>query len=264
MTSFIEEHKVSGAALAVSHNREIVYSKGFGLADLGKNRHVEADSLFRIASISKPITAVAVLQLVDSGKIHLDEPVLNFVHLKPHVEPRKSPDPLWHKVTVRHCLQHTGGWDRDKSGDPIVIPDKIASALGTRVPVPPEDIVRYMMGQPLDFDPGLRFAYSNLGYLLLGRLIETATNRRYEELGRQSVLAPLGIRSMQLGRAMPERRPKGEVCYYDSKRSRQSVSIRRARRTRAVSGWRRELRRLRSSRRLDRLGRRSRQFCLGL
>ncbi len=217
MAGFIEEHKVPGAALAVSHNREVVYSKGFGIADFDKKRHVEADSLFRIASISKPITAVAVLQLVDAGKVHLDEPVMNFIRLKPHIEPGKSPDPRWYKVTLRHCLQHTGGWDRDRSGDPIVIPNKIASALGTRVPVPPEDVVRYMMGQSLDFDPGLRFAYSNLGYLLLGRLIETATNRRYEEVVRQDVLAPLGIRNMQLGRAMPERRAKGEVCYYDSK-----------------------------------------------
>src|SRR5262249_28321792 len=86
MEGFIEEHTVPGAALAVSHNREIVYSKGFGLADTEKKSHVEADSLFRIASISKPITAAAVLQLVDARRVKLDDPVLDYVLLKAHVE----------------------------------------------------------------------------------------------------------------------------------------------------------------------------------
>jgi CubicO group peptidase (beta-lactamase class C family) len=219
MTSFIEENKVPGAALAVSQNREMVYSKGFGLAHVEKKLPVEADSLFRIASISKPITAVAVLQLVDAGRLKLDEPVLDFIRLKPHVEKGSSPDPRWHKITVRHCLQHTGGWDRDKSGDPIVIPGRIAAVLGQKPPVSPEDVVRYMMGRPLDFDPGLRFAYSNLGYLLLGRVIETVTKRKYEDSVRKDVLAPLGITHMQLGRALPEHRARGEVSYYDSKKA---------------------------------------------
>src|SRR5262249_18430170 len=149
----------------------------------------------------------------DARRVKLDDPVLDYVLLKAHVEKDAKPDPRWHKITVRHCLQHTGGWDRDKSGDPIVIPEKIARSLGTRVPVSPESIVRYMMGQPLDFDPGLRYAYSNLGYLLLGRVIETVTQRKYEEYVRKEVLAPLGIRRMQLGRALPQHRAKGEVSY---------------------------------------------------
>jgi len=65
---------------------------------------------------------------------------------------------------------------------------KIADALGTKPPVSAEDMVRYMMGQPLDFDPGLCYAYSNLGYLLLGRVIETATGRNYEEYVKKEVL----------------------------------------------------------------------------
>ena len=218
MTEFLAEHKVPGAALAVSQKGEIVHSRGFGFANVETKRKVEADSLFRIASISKPITAVAVLQLVDAGKVNLDEPILKFIQLKPHLAAGARVDPRWHLITVRHCLHHTGGWDRDKSGDPIGIPWKIANSLGTTVPVPLEDVIRYTMGRPLDTDPGTRFAYSNLGYLLLGRVIETATGRTYEEYVRKEVLAPLGITTMQLGRALPENRAKGEVSYYDSKK----------------------------------------------
>ena len=157
MTSFLEEHKVPGGSLAVSHDRELVYSKGFGLANVEKERPVEADSLFRIASISKPITAVAVMRLVDAKKVKLDEPVLNFIRLKPHLEAGTKPDPRWFKVTVRHCLQHTGGWDRGKKGgyDPIGMPLHIADVLNKKLPVTAEDVVRFMLGKPLDFDPGL-------------------------------------------------------------------------------------------------------------
>lgn len=221
MASFLDEHKVPGGSLAVTRNREVVYSKGFGLANIEMQQLVEADSLFRIASISKPITAVAVMQLVDAGKVKLDEPVLNFICDTPHLQAGSKPDPRWFKITVRHCLQHTAGWDRDRKGgfDPIGIPHRVAAALGKPPAVSADDVIRYMMGQPLDFDPGLRVAYSNLGYLLLGHVIETATGRHYEEYVKKEVLAPLGITRMQLGRALPENRAKGEVSYYDSKKS---------------------------------------------
>lgn len=215
LSDFLVKHKVPGAALAVSHNREVVHSRGFGIADLDSSRKVETHSLFRIASISKPITAAAVLQLVDAGKVGLDDPVLKHVHIRP----RERLDPRWHMITVRHCLHHTGGWDRDRSGDPIGMPWKIAGELGIQVPVPLENVIRYTMGLRLDFDPGTRYAYSNVGYLLLGRVIAEASGRHYEEYVRKEVLAPLGIANMELGRALPEHRAKNEVSYYDSKRS---------------------------------------------
>jgi len=214
MTDFLEKHAVPGGSLAVSHDRRIVYAKGFGLADLDAKTAVESKSLFRIASISKPITAVAVLQLADAGKVDLDEPILNFIRIKPDTRL----DPRWYLITVRHCLQHTGGWDRNISGDPIGMPWRIAKDLGTNVPVPLEDVIRFTMRQPLDHDPGTRFAYSNVGYLLLGRVVAEASGRHYEEYVRNAVLAPLGITDMELGRALPEHRSKREVSYYDSKR----------------------------------------------
>ena len=215
LTDFLAKHEVPGASVAVSSNRKVVYAKGFGLADVEAKRAVDVKSLFRIASISKPITAAAVLQLADAGKVDLDEPVLNFIRIKPD----KRLDPRWHLLTVRHCLHHTGGWDRGITPDPIGMPWLIAKAFGTKTPVPLEDVIRFTMSLKLDFDPGTRFAYSNVGYLLLGRVVAEASGRHYEEYVRNAVLAPLGIVNMQLGRALPEHRAKHEASYYDSKKA---------------------------------------------
>lgn len=216
MTSFIEEYRIPGAALAVSHQGRLVYARGFGFANVERKEPVQPDSLFRIASISKPITGVAIMQLVERRKLNLDDSVRDVMGLRPFVVDGTEPDPRWQQITVRHCLQHTGGWDREMSFDPIGRPWDIAAALEIEPPVGPVEIVRYMMGQPLDFDPGERSAYSNLGYLVLGRIIEAVTGQKYEKYVQREIARPLGIRTLQLGRALVENRAEGEVRYYDS------------------------------------------------
>jgi CubicO group peptidase (beta-lactamase class C family) len=218
MTSFVTEHKVPGAALAVTHESKLVYARGFGYADRDKREMVQPGSLFRIASVSKPLTAVAVLQLIERGKLQFDDNVIDRMNLMPYIGGHSKPDERWRQITIRHCLQHTAGWDRDKSGDPIGRAAEIARAVGSRPPARPVDIVRFMMGQPLDFDPGARHVYSNLGYLVLGRIIEATTGEIYEAHVKKAVLEPLGIRSAQLGRALPKDRVRGEVRYYDSQK----------------------------------------------
>ena len=217
MTGFVRDHKVPGAALAVARHGKLVYARGFGYADRDTKQPVRPASLFRIASVSKPITAAAVLRLVDRKKLRLDEPILPRLKLSPHLPAGVEPDPRWGRITVRQCLHHTGGWDRDVSFDPIGIPWKIAQALGREPPVPADDVIRYMLGRPLDFDPSARYAYSNLGYLLLGRAIETATGAGYEAFVRDEVLGPLGVTRPRLARALPEDRPKDEVAYADGR-----------------------------------------------
>src|SRR5262249_25025379 len=104
------------------------------------------------------------------------------------------------------------------SPDPSGIPGQIAGALGISPPVTIEQTVRYGLGRRLDFDPGTQHVYSNFGYLVLGRVIETVTQRKYAENVRTAVLAPLGGRGMGLGRAMPEARFADEVRYYDPRK----------------------------------------------
>lgn len=214
MLSFIKEHDVPGAALAIGRNGRIVYSRGFGYADVGRRRPVEPDALFRICSIAKPFTATAILQLQERGKLRLDDHPFEMLGLQPHLENGASVDPRLKRITIRQLLHHTGGFDRDKSFDPMFRPILIARALGAAPPAGPTQIVRYMMGRPLDFDPGTREAYSNFGYCVLGRVIERATGESYIAYVGRAVLRPLGIRRMRLGHSLEKDAAPGEVHYY--------------------------------------------------
>ena len=119
MTDFLAKHKPPGAALAVSYHGRLVYARGFGHADVEKQQPVQPDSLFRIASVSKPFTAAAVMHLVEHGKLKLEDRVFPILKLEPHLDRGARLDPRWHEIQVHHCLQHTGGWNRDKSFDPM-------------------------------------------------------------------------------------------------------------------------------------------------
>jgi N-acyl-D-amino-acid deacylase len=208
MVRFVREQQVPGAQLAVSREGSLVYARGFGLADRQQQQPVQPASLFRIASISKPITAVAVLQLAERSKLSLDARIWDLLGLAEPLDAR------WKRITVLHLLQHTGGWDRSRNFDPMLRSIAIAKALKVASPAGPQHIIRYMLGRPLDFDPGSRHAYSNFGYCLLGRIIERASGADYERYVQREVLAPLGIRRMHLGKTSPAQRAAGEVVYY--------------------------------------------------
>jgi len=212
MEAQLRLQKLTGAALAVAKDGRLVYAKGFGLGDVVNKAPVEPLSLFRIASLSKPVTAVAILKLAQDGKLDLDAKAFSLLDLKPADESKV--DPRLADITVRHLLQHTGGWNRDKSGDPMFKAAEISAALGVPSPPTSVNIIRYMLGRPLDVDPGARYAYSNFGYCVLGRIIEQRTGESYDTYVKKAVLAPMGISRMTLGRSLRENREKDEVTYY--------------------------------------------------
>jgi N-acyl-D-amino-acid deacylase len=214
MLSFIKEHNVPGAVLAIGRNGRIVYSRGFGYANLEKHQPMDPAALFRICSISKPFTATAILQLQEQGKLGLDDHPFEMLDLKPHLENGESMDPRLRQITIRQLLHHTGGFDRDKSFDPMFRPVQIARALGTMPPAGPREIIRYVMGRPLDFDPGTREAYSNFGYCVLGRVIEKASGENYVDYVTEHVLHPLRMTRMRLGHSLEKDTVPGEVHYY--------------------------------------------------
>jgi N-acyl-D-amino-acid deacylase len=217
MAEFVREHKPPGASLAVTYHGRLVYARGFGYADVEAKEPVRPASLFRIASVSKPLTAVAVLQLVEAKKLKLSDRVVDLVPLPPHLAAGAKPDPRWKDITVLQLLQHTGGFDRDKSFDPMFRPVKIAKEVGVPPPAGPEAVIRYMRGLPLDFTPGERYAYSNFGYCLLGRVVEKAGGQPYEAYVREQILKRVGVRDMRVGHTLRGQRAEGEVTYYDSK-----------------------------------------------
>jgi CubicO group peptidase (beta-lactamase class C family) len=219
LADFFRTHRPPGMAVALTADGKLVYARGFGLADREASTEVMPTSLFRIASLSKPFTATAIMRLAEKGRISLDDRVRKHVRFAPFLLPGRAVDRRWENVTLRHCLQHTGGWDRGKSIDPMGADGnrQIAHEMKVKLPVPVKDLVRFMLGQPLDFDPGTAYAYSNFGYCLLGRVIEVAAKTRYEDFVRQELLDPLQISRMRLGKNLLEDRAHGEVKYYDSR-----------------------------------------------
>ena len=155
------------------------------------------------------------MQLAERGKLHLDDKAFDILS---HLEaPRgSSVDPRLRHVTVRQLLQHSGGFDSSKV-DPQFDALRIAAKLFDHVPPATHtDLIRYMMGKPLAFDPGTKFVYSNLGYNILGRIIERVSNQSYGDYITQHVLEPAGARSMKLStRTTPSARLPDEVFYWD-------------------------------------------------
>lgn len=216
MTAFMQKRNVPGGSLAVVKEGRLVYARGYGVADKATEQRVQPGSLFRIASISKPFTAVAMLTLIQNPryKLSLDTRAFPLLGVAPHLELGAKLDPRLEFITIRQLLQHTGGWDRDKSGDPMFKPLEIAHTLGTPAPADARAIIRWMLGKPLDTDPGTHYAYSNFGYCVLGRVIEKVTGMPYGTYVQQAVLTPLHIQRMALGRSLRKNRRENEVRYY--------------------------------------------------
>ena len=175
MRLYVEARKFSGTVL-IARGADVLFSKGYGLAQAEWNAPCTPSAKFRLGSLTKPFTATAVLQLVAAGKLGLDDPICN--HLK-------SCPATWRDVKVSELLNHTSG-----------IPDYMQLAsfwndflmLKTR-----EQMVASFSSAPLQFPPGSRFSYSNSGYYLLGLIIENVTGQRYEDVLRKNILDPLDM-----------------------------------------------------------------------
>ena len=212
--SLRQQYGVPGLSVAVMKDGRLVYARGFGMADPASGEEVLPTSRFRLASISKPLTASAAMWLVDRGLLDLDAPAFALLpHLPPL--PGATEDPRLASITVRDLLQHSGGWDRDATGyDPMFDVVDIAAAVGVPGPAGCDEVIRYMRGVPLDFTPGARYAYSNFGYCVLGRVMASVAGQSYEAL-MQDFFAEAGIGGMALGRTRREDRLPGEVSYVE-------------------------------------------------
>ena len=204
-----------GAQLAVAFRGRLLLARGYGIADReAGNVPVQPDSLFRIASNSKPLTALTILALVEQGKLSLDTKVFPFLGLTA-LPGATNLDARLQNITVQHLLNHTGGWDVEVSGDQVFQTTVIAAAAGVPAPADVDSIIRYQLGRRLDFDPGTRYAYANIGFVTLGRLIEKASGQSYADYVQANVLAKAGVTRAVLSRTLLANRQPGEVRYYD-------------------------------------------------
>ncbi len=221
--ALMKAHGIPGAAIAVTDHGRLVHAQGYGLADVETHEPVHPHSLFRIASLSKPITAVAILQLVEQGKLSLDSRVFNVLDCQSDMEAAGEKFDLRQKdITIEQLLEHRGGWDRNQSFDAMFQSLRFARERKVSPPAGFNDIIHGMMRVPLDFAPGERYAYSNYGYSLLGRVIEKVSGEKYEAYVQTHILKPLGITQMRLGKTRLEERAQGEVRYYHSQ---QGISV---------------------------------------
>jgi N-acyl-D-amino-acid deacylase len=206
----IYKWNVPGAAIAAVQGGKILSERGYGFVDTRHSKPVDAKhNIFRIASVSKPITAAAVLNLVHEGKLSLNSKVFDILS---EYTPR---DAAARDITVGELLDMTAGWNKAKSGDPILEPLMSRAARKMNVTRPPDfdATIRYVLRRKLDFKPGTKFAYSNFEYGLLGKIVEKITGRPYANFVRESVFAPAGV-SLFEARTREVDRLADEVAYY--------------------------------------------------
>lgn len=212
--AYMEARNIRSGSLAVTYQGRLVLARGYGYSTTPADIP-QPISLFRTTSLSKIITAAAIMRLVQDGRLALNQKVSLILNLTP--PPGQLPDARLQDVTIHQLLQHRGGWDKGAASfDPMFRDAAIASALGKALPVNQGDIMRYMTGQALNFNPGAQFKYSNYGYLLLGRVIEQVTGMPYSTFVQQEVFDPLLVTRAKPGRSLAALRQAGEVSYYSS------------------------------------------------
>lgn len=190
MQEWLRDTATRGAGVAVMRGGRLVLARGYTWAE-PTYPTVEPTTMFRVASCSKPITSIAVFQLVQAGRLALTDRVQDLLGLVP--PPGSTMDPRFGDITVQHLLTHTGGWDRSKAGD-LPAAGTVAAAFGqAELPVTSLQVASYMAGQPLQFAPGAEQEYSNLGFLLLGLIVERLRGRGYVESVGETVFGRLGL-----------------------------------------------------------------------
>ncbi|NBA85734.1 serine hydrolase [Emticicia sp. CRIBPO] len=172
----------SGATALVAKNGQIIYKKALGKANIELDIPMKTDHVFRIGSITKQFTAVAILQLMEQGKLSLQDEITKFLPDYPT---------QGHKITIEHLLTHTSG---------------IKSYTGMkefmdlmRKDMEPQELINVFKDQPMEFTPGTKWKYNNSGYFLLGYIIEKVSGKTYPEYLEEVFFKPLGMTNSYYG-----------------------------------------------------------------
>ena len=179
VSKFMAGSHAPGISAAVVENGELVWSEGFGLADLENSVPANSRTLYRLGSVSKPLTATAAMKLWESGKIDLDAPVQKYCPAFPQKE--------W-PITTRELLGHLGGIRHYKSeslDDPEVGNTKHFESMA--------DGIKFFANDPLVAKPGTEFHYSTQGYTLVGCAIEGASGEKFVDYIRENIFLPAGM-----------------------------------------------------------------------
>ena len=212
---FVERNKIKGASVAIAKEGRLVYAKGFGYASVEDSVEVNPYHLFRIASVSKLITAVTIMKLIEEEKLDINDRVFGENGILSDEEFLGYSDKRVEKITIYHLLNHTAGWNTQVN-DPIFNSLYVARKMNIEPPAQFDDVLQYALNQKLSYTPGKKYKYSNLGYTVLGRIIEKTTGMAYEDYVQFSILHPLGIYDMHIGHSYEEDLYVNEVRYYNT------------------------------------------------
>jgi CubicO group peptidase (beta-lactamase class C family) len=179
LMSLYHGHGQFNGSVLVAEKGNVIYKKGFGLANMEWNIANQPDTKFRLGSITKQFTAMLVMQLVEQGKIKLDGKLSDY-----YPDYRKD---TGDKVTIHHLLTHTSGIP-SYTGMPRFFQDV------SRNPYTVGEFVRKYCSGDLAFEPGSKFSYNNSGYFLLGAIIEKIAGKPYEQVLKEKILDPLGMK----------------------------------------------------------------------
>jgi CubicO group peptidase (beta-lactamase class C family) len=214
--AFTEKYAMPGLSVAVGRGGAILYEEAFGWADRETREPVSATHLFRIASVTKPITSVTLFSLIEEDRIRLTDKIFGPGAITGTDYGRPPYHPGVDEITVEHLLTHTGGGWANDAADPMFRNLELNQA---------QLIESTLRNRPLDQPPGRHYAYSNFGYCVLGRVIEKITRQSYASHVRDSVLKRCGITEMTIaGNTLAERHPR-EVKYYDSRNEREPYAM---------------------------------------
>lgn len=201
----MKDYSIPGVSLCITQNEELSYAAGYGYADEEKKERTLPTHLFRLASMSKCQTSICIMRLIEDGKLSItdrvfgDKGILKDEFSGPYVSGAD-------RVTIQDLLEHTSGWTSDP--DPMFTSD--SRFYGKSL----DDRIKYVIGNiQQTYQPGTKYSYYNLGFGILGRVIEKVSGQPYEQFLKEKIHAPLGITNIHVGGDRAGRRAD-EVVYY--------------------------------------------------
>src|SRR5580704_2351692 len=187
ISKFMAANSVPGLSAAVVERGEFVWSEGFGMADVKNSVRVTSKTLFRLASVSKPMTATGAMELWESGKLDLDAPVQKYCPQFPQKE--------W-PISTRELLGHLGGIRSYRDGNDSNDPEMTDMSHYFNDPI--QGGLKIFANDPLVAKPGTTFNYSTYGYTLVGCVIEGASEQKYSDYVRENIFVGAGTPSTQV------------------------------------------------------------------
>lgn len=211
---FMNQWSIKGASLAVMKDEKLIYAKGYGWADQEMEEKTEVKHIFRIASISKLITAVAIMKLHQEGLLNLNDQPFAKDGVLSKFTPEKPTDKRIYNITIEQLLRHKGGFGT-RGGDPMFSLAKISKERGLKRELSAYELLEYLLSRRLSYLPGSGTSYSNVGYFILSLIIEQLSGMEYQEYITTQILHPNGIFDMHIANNYYHERYPNEVKYYE-------------------------------------------------